>query len=194
LSKKKTEKGGKMMSLQQRLTYLKEQKRAYVQGTLQYVNNEWVFLDEENEEVSLLEDMTDEDIELFRFGKWVRGKVGDDGTVLFFTQRYALKDGEIVRFRKHLSYAYEQWLQYLPDKTFFYFIQMLNNLDFSLYDCLYCYNHFLFNNNIGVNFIIYDNTEQIINVQHYYERGTLQSDRFEITFNTGKRLICTQVG
>jgi hypothetical protein len=194
LSKKKTEKGGKMMTLQQRLTYLKEQKRSYVQGTLQYVNNEWIFLDEENEEVSLLEDMIDEDIELFRFGKWVRGKVCDDGTVLFFTQRYALKDGEIVRFRKHLSYAYEQWLQYLPDKTFFYFIQMLNNLDFSLYDCLYCYNHFLFKNNTGVNFIIYDNTEQIINVQHYYERGTLQSDRFEITFDTGKRLICTQVG
>jgi hypothetical protein len=182
------------MSLQQRLTYLKEQKRAYIQGTLEYVNDEWIFFDEESEEAALLEDMTTGDIEVFRFGKWINGKLCEDGTVLFSTQYYALKNGDVVRFRKQLPYAYEQWLQSLSDKTFFHYIQLLNDYDFSLYDCLYCYNSLLFGKQTGVNFIIYDNTELIGNVQHYYERGALDKDRFEITFSTGKRFVCTQIG
>jgi hypothetical protein len=195
LSKKNTERKEELqMSLKQRLTYLKEQKRAYIQGTLEYVNDEWVFFDEENEEAALLEDMTDGDIEVFRFGKWINGKICEDGTVLFSTQYYALKNGDVVRFRKHLTYAYEQWLQSLSDKTFFYYIQLLNEHDFSLYDCLYCYNGLLFGAEIGVNFIIYDNTERIANVQHYYERGSSHKDRFEITFSTGERFVCTQIG
>jgi hypothetical protein len=182
------------MNLQKRLNYLKEQKRAYIQGTLEYVNDEWVFFDEESEEAALLEDMTNGDIEIFRFGKWIKGQMCEDGTVLFSRQYEHLKNGDVVRFRKHLSYAYEQWLQSLSDKTFFYYIQLLNKHNFSLYDCLYCYNGLLFRTERGINFIIYDNTEQIANVQHYYERGSSYKDRFEITLSTGTRFVCTQIG
>jgi hypothetical protein len=182
------------MNLEQRLAYIKEQKRAYIQGTVEYVNNEWIFFDEENEEAALLEEMTKGNIEIFRFGQWFRGQLQENGIIRLDVDKVPLQDGEIVRFHKRLPYAYQQWLASLPEKTFFHFVEWLNDLDFSLYDCLYCYNGLLFAKHSGVNFIIYDNTELISNVQHYYERGSSYKDRFEITFNTGKRFICAQMG
>ena len=181
------------MNLQKRLANLQEQKRAHVQGTVEHINNEWIFFDEESDEAVLLEDMTNGGIEVFRYGKWINGKLCKNGIVRLATQHYSLKNGETVRFPKQLSYAYEQWLQSLPDRTFYYFIQQLNSFDFSLYDCLYCYNSFLFGRKTGVNFIIYDNTELISNIQHYYERGFTNKDYFEITLNTGKRFICREI-
>jgi len=181
------------MSLQKRLANLQEQKRAHVHGTIEYIDDKWLFFDEESDESILLEDMIDGDIEVLRYGRWMNGKLRKNGIVQFPTQSYSFKSGERVRLRKRLSYAYEQWLESLPEHTFYYFIQQLNQFDFSLYDCLYCYNSSLFGRTEGANFIVYDNTNLISNIQHFYERGTRNKDYFEITFSTGKRLICKEI-
>ncbi|WP_199426425.1 DUF2777 domain-containing protein [Thermaerobacillus caldiproteolyticus] len=182
------------MNLEQRLTYINEQKRSYIHGMVEHVNNEWVFFDEEDEEAIPIEKMTESVIEIFRFDQWIRGQFQENGTVYVGRDPILLQHGEMVRFRKQLPYAYQQWLEALSDKTFFHFVEWLNDLDFSLYDCLYCYNGLLFEKHTGVNFIIYDNTEMISNVQHYYERGSLCKDRFEMTFHTGKRFVYAQIG
>ncbi|KYD18067.1 DUF2777 domain-containing protein [Saccharococcus caldoxylosilyticus] len=182
------------MNIEQRLQCITEQQRAYIQGTVEFVNDEWVFFDEEEEEALLLEEMTEGKIELFRYGQWLHGYLRENGTVDTGIGILPLQTGDRVRFHKRFSYAYQQWLAALPDHTFFQFVQWLNKLGFSLYDCLYCYNGLLFAKYTGVNFIIYDNTELISNVQHYYERGNTYKDHFEITFNNGERFICTQFG
>lgn len=182
------------MNFEQRLAYIPEQKRAYIQGEIECVNDEWIFFDEKNEEAVLIEEMTEGEIEIFRFGEWIRGQWQENGMIHLGATALSLHGGEIVRFRKTLPYAYRQLLEALPEKTFFHFVEWLNDLHFSLYDCLYCYNGLLFSNHLGMNFIIYDNTELIGNVQHYYERGSTHKDRFEMTFNTGSRFICTQIG
>jgi hypothetical protein len=182
------------LNIEHRLQCINEQKRAYIQGTIEFVNGEWIFFDEEDEEASLLEEMTEGNIEIFRHGHWMGGQLQKDGMVDIGIEVFPLQSGEHVRFRKRLPYAYQQWLESLSDKTFFHFVQWLNELGFSLYDCLYCYNGLLFKKYSGVNFIIYDNTEFISNVQHYYERGDTYKDRFEITFNNGKRFICAHIG
>ncbi|WP_027408981.1 DUF2777 family protein [Anoxybacteroides tepidamans] len=182
------------MSFEQRMARIPEQKRAYIQGEIEYVNDEWVFFDEENEEAALLEEMAEGEIEIFRFGQWLVGHWQENGAILLEGSVVPLSNGDIVRFRKQLPFAYRCWLETLPEKTFFRFVEWLNGLGFSLYDCLYCYNGLLFEKSTGVNFIIYDNTELIGNVQHYYERGATNKDRFEMTFHTGNRFICAQIG
>ncbi|WPZ19046.1 DUF2777 domain-containing protein [Geobacillus subterraneus] len=182
------------MGIEERLQCIAEQPRAYVQGTVEFVNNEWIFFDEEAEEAALVEEMAEQGIELFRYGHWLSGQWQDNGTIATDLGIFPLTNGDRIRFRKRLTYAYRQWLASLPDPSFFQFVQWLNSLGFSLYDCLYCYNGLLFAKSAGVNFIIYDNTEQIGNVHHYYERGHAPSDRFEITFNSGERAICAQIG
>lgn len=180
------------MNLEKRLSYLPEQKRAYICGEIEFVNDEWIFFDEEQEEAALLEEMTTGDIEVFRNGQWLHGYWQKDGIVHLDGSMLFLHNGETVRFRKPLPYAYRQWLEELPEKTLFHFVEWLNSLGFSLYDCLYCYNGLLFKP-VGVNFIIFDNTELIANVQHYYERNGSYKDRFELTLHTGNRFICTQI-
>ncbi|OQM46560.1 hypothetical protein B6A27_05210 [Anoxybacillus sp. UARK-01] len=181
------------MTLEQKLAQIPAQQRAYIQGEIEYVNGEWVFFDEEEEEAGLLAEWSDEEIEIFRFGRWLRGYYQHNGEIQLSGTRVLLQNGELVRFRKRLPYAYRSWLDALPEKTFFGFIEWLNKLNFSLYDCLYCYNGLLFEKRTGVNFMIFDNTELIGNVQHYYERGETNKDRFEMTFHTGNRFICTQI-
>jgi len=192
----KTEnKGGeRKLDMERRLPFINEQKRAYTQGTVEFANDEWIFFDEEDEEASLLEEMTEGSIEVFRHGDWMCGQLQQGGIIDTGIGSFPLQNGDRVRFRKRLPYAYQQWLESLSDKTFFHFVQWLNEHGFSLYDCLYCYNGLLFEKYAGVNFIIYDNTELVSNVQHYYERGNTCRDRFEITFNTGKRFVCAQSG
>ncbi|MED3842545.1 DUF2777 domain-containing protein [Geobacillus stearothermophilus] len=182
------------MNIEERLQCIAEQPRAYVQGTAEFVNNEWVFFDEEAEEAALVEEMAQQGIELFRYGHWLSGRWQENGTIATDLGIFPLTDGDRIRFRKQLTYAYRQWLASLPNPSFFQYVQWLNHLGFSLYDCLYCYNGLLFAKSSGVNFMIYDNTEQIASVHHYYERGPMPSDRFEITFNSGERAICAQIG
>ncbi|MCZ0755371.1 DUF2777 family protein [Anoxybacillus sp. J5B_2022] len=182
------------MNLEQLLSYIPEQKRAYIHGEVECVNDEWIFFDEEHEEAALLEEMTEGEIEIFRHERWLHGYLQENGIVHLGGSILSLHNGDIVRFRKLLPYAYRQWLEGLPEKTFFCFVEWLNSLHFSLYDCLYCYNGLLFAKQLGVNFIIFDNTELIANVQHYYERSNISKDRFEMTLHTGNRFICTQIG
>lgn len=187
--------GERKLDIERRLPLMNEQKRAYTQGTIEFINDEWIFFDDEDEEASLLGEMTEgNNIEVFRYGDWICGHLQTGGIVDIGIGSFPLQHGDRVRFRKRLPYAYQQWLESLSDKTFFCFVQWLNEHGFSLYDCLYCYNGLLFEKYAGVNFMIYDNTELVSNVQHYYERGNTCKDRFEITFNTGKRFVCTQFG
>lgn len=41
----------------------------------------------------------------------------------------------------------------------------------------------------GVNFLLFDNDEFFCAVQHHFSYGSKNNDRFEITLNTGKRMI-----
>ncbi|GMB08864.1 uncharacterized protein DUF2777 [Thermolongibacillus altinsuensis] len=175
-----------------RFVYIHNQKRAHIYGTVECMNDEWIFFDEESEEACLLEEKEQSSVELFRFGKWIKGTLLEQGVISFSKQLYKLKNGDQIRFLKPLPYAYEQWLKQLSDHAFFHFTRLMNELNFSLYDCLYCYNHSLFANQ-GVNFLIYDNTKEVSNVQHYYERGENHKDRFEITIHTGKKLMGAQI-
>ncbi|BBW97183.1 DUF2777 domain-containing protein [Geobacillus icigianus] len=182
------------MTIQERLQSIAEQPRAYVHGTAELVNDEWIFFDDESDEASLMEEVAEQGVELFRGGHWLSGQWQENGAVATDLGVFPVRHGDRLRFRKPLTYAYQQWLLSLSDPSFFQFVHWLNGLGFSLYDCLYCYNGLLFGRPIGVNFIIYDNSEQIGSVHHYYERGKRASDRFEITFNSGKRAICAQMG
>lgn len=69
------------MNIEHRLQCINEQKRAYIQGTIEFVNDEWIFFDEEDEEASLLEEMTEGNIEIFRHGHWMCGQLQKDGMV-----------------------------------------------------------------------------------------------------------------
>ena len=185
------------MDKQQRLRLIELQTRAYIEGTIEFINNQWTFFDKETEEASVLDDFLHQEIEVYRNKRWRKGVLSEDGRTTSADELFQLKDKEIVRIRKLLVFSLEKLIEEMNDDAFFQFVMTLNSLKFSIYDCIYCYNQLTFLNQSerksGVNFIIFDNQEHICNVQHHFNYFEKTNDRFEFTLNSGKRMIIEKI-
>ena len=185
------------MNRQQRSNLIEFQPRAFNAGTVEYINSQWVFFDEETEEAALVDEFIHQEVEVLRNNKWCKGFLLDNGCIQTGNEKLFLHDQELVRIRKQLIYSFERLLDELNDEAFVQFINTLNSLNFSIYDCIYCYNHLTFldyeNGVSGVNFLVLDNEELICNVQHHFDYHEKQNDRFEITMSTGKRAFIERI-
>lgn len=185
------------MNRQQRFKLIEYQTRAFMEGTIEYINDQWVFFDNETEEASILDDFLHQEIEVFYYKRWKKGILFEDGKIKFTNEEIYLKDNDLIRIRKNILFSLERLLEELNDDAFYQFITSLNSMQFSLYDCIYCYNHLTFLNETkrksGVNFIIFDNQESLCNVQHHFCYYEKTSDRFEFTLNTGKRMVIEKI-
>ncbi|RFU68067.1 DUF2777 domain-containing protein [Peribacillus saganii] len=181
------------MNKQQRATLLNHQSRAYTEGIVDYINEQWVFFDEETDEAYSMEDYVNHDIEIYRGNRWRKGVLGENGLVALGKTNVYLMEKEQIRIRKQLLYSFERLLDEINDDSFFQFVTTLNSLDFSVYDSIYCYNQLTFLRDLsaqsGVNFLIFDNGTQICSVQHHFCYSKNEQNRFEFTINTGKRIV-----
>ncbi|MDQ0217564.1 DUF2777 domain-containing protein [Peribacillus cavernae] len=185
------------MSRQQREKLFNRQTRAFSEGTVESINHQWVFFDEETDEASSLEEYLHQNVEIFRGNRWRKGCVEENGAVKHNNQIFHLQDSEQIRIRKRLIYSFERLLDELNDDSFFQFVTTLNSLDFSVYDCLYSYNQLTFlreaKTQSGVNFFIFDNGTVLCSVQHHFYYSENEHDRFEFTLNTGKRIVIEKI-
>jgi hypothetical protein len=181
------------MNRQQRMHLYDIQNRAYTEGTVEQINDQWIFFDEETEEAVMLEDFLQQEMEIYRMNRWKKGILYEAGKIRIGNEVMMLRDHDRVRIRKHLIYSLERLLEGINDDAFIQFVTTLNSLNFSIFDCIYCYNHLSFlsdeNRKDGVNFMVFDNQNEICNVQHHFCYYEKINDRFEFTINTGKRLI-----
>lgn len=181
------------MNRQQRLKLYEKQLRAFTKGTVEQINKQWIFFDEETEEAAMLDECLQQEIEVFKLNRWRKGVLVEAGKISIGKEVLFLREHDQVRIRKHLIYSLERLLEGINDDAFFQFVTTLNSLNFSIYDCLYCYNQLSFladdRGKDGVNFMVFDNQEEICNVQHHFCYFEKINDRFEFTLNTGKRLI-----
>jgi hypothetical protein len=185
------------MNRQQRTKLIDYQSRAFNEGTIEYINDQWVFFDKETEEASLLDEFLHQEIEIFRFKRWRKGTLFEEGKLTANDEIILLKDQDTIRIRKLLVLSLEKLLNDMSDDAFFQFVTTLNSMDFSVYDCIYCYNQLAFlggsKRKSGVNFIVFDNQEHICNVQHHFNYYEKTNDRFEFTLNSGKRMVIEKI-
>ncbi|RSK29268.1 DUF2777 family protein [Bacillus sp. HMF5848] len=172
-----------------------EQPRAYTTGTVEFINDEWIFFDEETDEAFLLEDIAHVHIEVLKNG-WLKGELKEKGRVILAKSIYRLQNGDMVRIQKALLHSYDCWLEQLDDSTFYQFISSLNQLGYSMYDCIYCHNQLLYSQTPktgrGVNFLIFDNEESICSMHHHYNfNESPPIIRFEFTESHGHRMLRT---
>lgn len=181
------------MNKQHRSRLMEFQIRAFHEGTVEYINEQWVFFDNETEEASSLDDFVHQEVEIFRHNRWKKGILLENGKIKILNNIVLLNHQETIKIRKPLIYSLEQLLEEISDDAFYQFITHLNFLNFSIYDCIYCYNQLSFfsesERKEGVNFLIFDNQEDICNVQHHFYYDEKRNDRFEYTLSNGKRTI-----
>lgn len=173
------------------------QTRSFTEGTVEFINNQWIFFDNESEEASLLEDFLYQEIEVYSGHRWRKGTLIDRDQIRVSSEIVYLNEETKVRIRKNLVYSLERLLEDLHDDAFLQFVMTLNSMQFSVYDCIYCHNHLSFlkdkRSQNGVNMMMFDNGESICAVQHHFEYFKKMSDRFEFTLSTGKRLIIEKI-
>lgn len=187
---KQHEKKAKLLNLQ---------SRSFIEGTVESINDQWVFFNNETEEASLLDDYLHTEIEVFHKHHWKKGLLLEDGKMKFSTRyTYCLQNNDEIRIRKELSFSFDCLLKELTDDVFIQFVTTLNSLQFSIYDCIHCFNQLMLVNESpetnGVNFLFFDNDALVCSVQHHFSYGAERIvDRFEFTLNTGKRMLVERI-
>lgn len=183
------------MNLHKKLAVIPFQERAFIEGTIDCIGDDWVFFDEINEEAFELSHLNSE-LEILLNGNWVKGTLIEDTVLYIENDLHYLKNGDQIRFKKSLSYSFKQLIEELTKESYLNFVKTLNSLSYSLYDCVFCNNFLSFlqtrQQKEGMNVILFDNEEQICVVQHYFHRDEeIIQDRFEFAISDGKRVICT---
>jgi hypothetical protein len=180
-----------------RLNMLKSQKRSYTEGTVLLEDGIWLFFESDINEETDLDFYVDQEINVFKNGDWISGVLFANGVVVTPFERFHLESGDSIQLKKNILYSLEKLIDDLSDDAFVQFISTLNSLNYSIYDCIFCHNHLAFLDGEtvkqGVNFINFDNEEQVCSVQHHFTYYKKQRDRFEFTLSTGKRLIIENI-
>lgn len=182
------------MQILDRNEMLENQPRAFTYGTIENINEEWIFFDEEDEEAFLLfDEVSNSEVEFFIHGNWEQGIILKEEKSFLLKNELFLPNKSMVRFRKKLNYAYQQLLNELDDNSFMDFIHLLQQGDYSIFDCFFCHNSLEFQRQSsceGVNILLFDNQDFVCSIHHYYVRNnTIISNRFELTQTTGMKLF-----
>ncbi|MGR3763505.1 DUF2777 family protein [Rossellomorea sp. NS-SX7] len=176
-----------------RSNILKSQKRAFSEGTVLFDEDIWLFFEIDADEESELEFYINHEIRLFREDTWITGVLLENGVIATPYERIRMNDGDRIQIKKNILFSLENLIDDISDDAFLQFISTLNNLNYSLYDCIFCHNHLVFLGSQkmkqGVNFINFDNGEEVCAVQHHFTYYKKKRDRFEFTLSTGKRIV-----
>lgn len=186
------------MSLHRKLAVIPFQERAFIEGTLEQIGDEWIFFDEINEEAFELGELTEE-LEVLLKGTWMKGVLIDKTLLYIDNDFHYFENGDRVRYKKNLTYSFKGLIEELSEESYLSFVNTLNSLSYSLYDCNFCNNfHDLLQMRQvkeGMNVMIFDNEEQICVVQHFFSRHYHKKvqDRFEFALSDGKRIISSYI-
>ncbi|MFD3447309.1 DUF2777 family protein [Microbacteriaceae bacterium 4G12] len=179
--------------MQNRYSIMRNQPRSHTIGNVEYINEEWIFFDEESDEAFLLWDVVEDDFEILYNNHWLPARFYENHILKIDNESHLLQNGEMIRVRKKLHTPYTEWLKELSDASFMALANTLQQMDYSLYDCIYCHNFLFFQPTKeprqGVNFVIYDNEDMICSLHHHYVRDDeVQKDIFTFTKADGRTL------
>lgn len=107
------------MSQQQREVLYDRQPRAFTEGTVENINQQWIFFDSETDEASSLEEYVHQEVEVQRGRNWYRGTLEENGVVNLRRETFSLSDGEQIKIRKQMIYSFDSLLEELDDDSFF---------------------------------------------------------------------------
>lgn len=189
--------GERTMDLHKRLQHMPKQKRAFIEGSIELIGDEWVFFDD-------FEDIAHDiralgpAFEIFKKNRWHKAFVLENGNIKYNNKVTTFSDGDRARFPRKLAPMYEELLLELEQHSFDRFIHTLNQQGYSIYDCIYCHNFHSFlqhqEKKIGVNTLIFDNNEMICTVIHHFIRTIdMANDRFEFTKSNGERFLLSKL-
>ncbi len=95
----------------QRKHILYNQPRAHTVGNVEYINNEWIFFDDENEEAFLLEEIAEDGFEILYNNNWLPARFYEQDVLQIADEQHHLQNGEMIRIRKNYFLAIRNGLR-----------------------------------------------------------------------------------
>ena len=83
------------MNRQQRMKLYDFQLRAYNEGSVEQINDQWIFFDEETEEAAMMDDFLQQEIEIFRLNRWKKGILIESGKIRIGNEIIMLRDHDL---------------------------------------------------------------------------------------------------
>ncbi|WP_050770916.1 DUF2777 family protein [Bacillus coahuilensis] len=88
------------MNSPERFALLNRQDRAFITGTVEKLNDQWVFFDDENDEATMLEFFDDYQLEVMNHNKWRVAEILSDHELAVEGVALPLLDGMELRLQK----------------------------------------------------------------------------------------------
>lgn len=172
-----------------RKNFIHEQRGAYQAATIEKIGTHWLIFDTQTDEAIPFSKETFEEIGIqIQSGnqEWISIQYYDTNYLQADEKLIPIQNQMNIRIETALSFAYHQWLEQLPRKTLLTFTQFINDLNYSLFDCVYCHNTSLFQNagnGHHVNFIFLDNSDMPCSIHHSRKE---HMEQFDLTLANGK--------
>ena len=79
---------------------MNNQPRSFVIGTVECVDSQWIFFEDESDEASMLHEVMDETLELLIDTRWEKAIMVDDRQIKLHDGTYLLRNGDKLRLTK----------------------------------------------------------------------------------------------
>lgn len=169
-----------------------EESRKWIYGTV-IMEDGICLIENEEGDLFLFESLKSPAVFVKLDGDWVKAELFDQFAVTEKHGNIALTGGEALRYLKTVKQAFLDFLNDLDDGQFYAFLDQLNSLGFSVFDCVYAYNGLSFLTGAecakGVSFYQFSTDVKQCALQHHYERNGERKDRFEWTASDGTRIV-----
>ncbi|WLR42912.1 DUF2777 family protein [Bacillus carboniphilus] len=165
---------------------LSRQERFFISGTLKKCYSDWYVVDDTDDFIPLDEYMNNQ-VEIWEENDW---------NMLTFNNKHdLLEEGKSIRLERSLPFALKECVEEISLHSLVQWIQSLNKINYSIYDCIYAHNQLIYRREgedfSGISTYVFDNSMSICTVHHYVQRGMIKKDLFEMTLSTGERIWLT---
>ncbi|WP_307893856.1 DUF2777 domain-containing protein [Bacillus swezeyi] len=168
------------------------EKRKWIYGNI-LMEDGICLIENEEGDLFLVESLKSPGVFISIDGEWLKAELFDRFAIIERSETVKLSGGEPIRYLKIVKQAFLAFLNDLEDGQFYSFLDQLNDLGFSVFDCVYAYNSLCFSaekkDAEGVSFYQFSNDVKHCALQHHYERKDERKDRFEWTTSNGERIV-----
>lgn len=169
--------------MEKRMKQLERCTRRWCSGYLLIENGHCLIEDEEGE-IMLPESLQSTMICLKENDRWTKGKLVGSMILHESGQLVEVQGGEVIQYTVSLAKGWLDLLMFVPENVFYDIIEQVEQLGFSVYDCVFS----SFHSFQQVSFFQFSTDTQSLALQCHHENAASQI-RFEWTTSDGHRFV-----
>ncbi|WP_342689583.1 DUF2777 family protein [Bacillus pumilus] len=169
--------------MEKRMKQLERCSRRWCSGYL-LIENGYCLIEDEEGDIMLPESLQSTMICLKENGRWTKGELLGSMILHESGQLVEVQGGEVIQYTASLAKGWLDLLMFVPENVFYEIIAQVEQLGFSVYDCVFS----SFHSFQRVSFFQFSTDSQSLALQYHHDSAAGQI-RFEWTTSDGYRSV-----